>query len=172
MKGRKEHYRFMARAIAEAEKALAQGEFPVGCVFVRDGQILAAGHRRNSGMEQGNEIDHAEMVVLRELVSDKPSLDLAGTTVYSSMEPCLMCFSTLILSGVRHIVYAYEDVMGGGCGLDLTQLPPLYRQMEVKIVDGILRKQSLELFKRFFSLNENHYWQDSLLASYTLSAEL
>ena len=79
-----------------------------------------------------------------------------------------MCFSTLILSGVRTIVYGYEDAMGGGTKVMLTDLPPLYADMNVKVVPNILRDQCLMLFKRFFSDTQNEYWKDSLLAQYTL----
>ncbi len=80
-----------------------------------------------------------------------------------------MCYSTMILNGIRKIVYAYEDVMGGGTNLPLAQLNPLYAQMSVNVTAHILRNESIELFKRFFSNPENVYWKDSLLEKYTLS---
>ena len=96
-------------------------------------------------------------------------IPLAEITVYSTMEPCLMCYSTMILNGIRKIVYAYEDVMGGGTNLPLQQLNPLYRDMNVELVPDVLRERSLSLFKRFFLNPANNYWKDSLLSSYTLS---
>ena len=85
------------------------------------------------------------------------------------MEPCLMCFSALILNGIRNIVYGYEDVMGGGSSLDLSSLPPLYRAMQVNVISGVCRQESLKLFKLFFLDEKNHYWRDSLLARYTIA---
>jgi len=79
-----------------------------------------------------------------------------------------MCYTTLLLNGIRSIVYAYEDIMGGGTGLDLKKLTPLYREMSVAITPNILRRESLELFKAFFAEQDNTYWQDSPLARYTL----
>ena len=81
-----------------------------------------------------------------------------------------MCYSTLLLSGIRRFVWAYEDVMGGGTGLDLQRLTPLYRDMQVELVASVLRQESLALFQQFF--RKYDYWQDSLLASYTLSQQL
>ena len=85
------------------------------------------------------------------------------------MEPCLMCYVTLLLNGIRKFVYGFEDVMGGGTNLDLQQLNPLYREMEIDIVPHVMRRESLELFKTFFENPANTYWQDSPLAQYILA---
>lgn len=157
----------MRHALEEARLALEAGEFPVGCVLVQGETILQSGRRRNSEGAGSNEIDHAEMVVLRALLAEQSGLDFRDITVYSTMEPCLMCYTTLLLSGVRRFVWAYEDVMGGGTDLPLQELAPLYRDMEVELVPDILRRESLSLFARFF---QNYtYWQDSLIAEYTLA---
>ena len=162
-----EHEHYMDAALDEARAALAADEFPVGCVFVADGAIVARGHRENSGEDGRNEIDHAEVLTLRQLLAVRPAIDPGAVTVYSTMEPCLMCFSTLLLSGVRNFVWAYEDVMGGGTNLPLSMLNPLYRGMEVHLLDQVRRDESLRLFQRFFRTGS--YWQDSLLARYTLA---
>ncbi|MCI5207872.1 MAG: nucleoside deaminase [Candidatus Electrothrix sp. ATG2] len=158
---------FMQQALTEARTALEDGEFPVGCVLVQDNEIIQSGRRRNSEGTVRNEIDHAEMVTLRALLARQPELDCQKITVYSTMEPCLMCYTTLLLSGVRRFVWAYEDVMGGGTNLPLGQLAPLYQDMEVQLVPDILRQESLTLFGQFFT--RYSYWQDSLLADYTLA---
>lgn len=80
-----------------------------------------------------------------------------------------MCYATLLLNGIRKIVYAYEDFMGGGTELTLRELPPLYSEMQISIIPHILRQESLELFRRFFADPNNSYWQDSPLERYTLS---
>jgi len=72
----------------------------------------------------------------------------------------------MLLSGIRRFVWAYEDIMGGGTSLPLDQLLPLYREMQVDLVAGVLRQDSLELFGRFFQ--KYTYWQGSLLEQYTL----
>ncbi len=162
-----EDARFMQAALSEAELALAAGEFPVGCVLVQDGRILAQGRRTNSGSASRNELDHAEIVTLRSLLAVQPGLDCSTITCYSTLEPCLMCFSTMLLSGIRRFVWAYEDVMGGGTCVPLAQLTPLYWEMQVELVSGLLRRESLALFAQFF---QNHsYWQDSLLSTFTLA---
>ncbi|MFH2122316.1 MAG: nucleoside deaminase [Pseudomonadota bacterium] len=164
----------MRLALAQAEEALKQGEFPVGCVLTHKGIVIASGQRAHScsrGNGQVNEMDHAEMLALRAFLDLKAAIAPEKVTVYATMEPCLMCFSTLILNGIRKIVYAYEDVMGGGTNLPLTALNPLYAAMEIQVVPSVLRQQSLALFQQFFRNPNNPYWKGSLLARYTLEQD-
>lgn len=163
------HEHFMRFALDEAKKALAAGEFPVGCVMVYNNKVIAQGHRAHSGSKNRNELDHAEIVTLHNLMETQPDIDPGAITCYCTMEPCLMCFAALLLSQVHTIVYGYEDAMGGGTKLPLSTLPPLYSNMKIDIIPGVLRTESLALFKDFFSNKNTDYWQDSYLAEYTLS---
>jgi len=159
---------FMKKALDQARTALDAGEFPVGCVLVHQNRILATGARKGSMGNFPNEIDHAEMIALKCLADMDINTDKKEMVLFTTMEPCLMCLGALILSGISEVVYAYEDVMGGGTGCNLTGLTPLYRNQKISIVPHILRQQSLELFKAFFRNPENSYWKGSLLAEYTL----
>lgn len=161
---------FMGEALRQAETALARGDFPVGCVVVDQGRIVARGARGGTAGGGRNELDHAEMTALRELAARPQTAPTAGLAVFCTMEPCLMCFSALILNGIAEIVYAYEDVMGGGTGCDRSRLPPLYRDSRISVRPHVRRADSLALFKSFFSDPANRYWRGSLLAEYTLSA--
>ncbi|TBV82222.1 MAG: nucleoside deaminase [Desulfobulbaceae bacterium] len=165
-----QHAYFMGLALKQAWTALAAGEFPVGAVIVADGAVAAEGGRSNSHGSKPTELDHAEIVALRRLLGRQPAIDRTKLTVYATMEPCLMCYTALLLNGVRRFVYAYEDVMSGGTSLPLAQLAPLYREMAsaVEIVPDIRRRESLALFRQFFRCPDNSYWRDSLLATYTL----
>jgi len=165
----KMHEIFMKEALGEALKALEKKEFPVGCVIVSENSIIARGSRKKSLAEIPSEIDHAEINAIRELEKNSPLLPKNKMTLYSTMEPCLMCLSAITLSGFRRIVYAYEDVMGGGCSINKKNFPLFYQDRFPEIVSGILRKESLDLFKKFFSSPDNIYWKDSQLSKYTLS---
>ncbi|QTA91682.1 nucleoside deaminase [Desulfonema magnum] len=162
-------YYFMKKALEQAKKALSAGEFPVGCVIAHQNKILVNGSRNGTTGDSANETDHAEMVALRRLTDMGENADRNEFTLFCTMEPCLMCFAAILLSGIGKIVYAYEDVMGGGTQCDLTRLPPLYKNRQISIVPDILREESLELFKAFFANPDNNYWKGSLLAQYTLS---
>lgn len=164
------HEFFMKEAVALAEIALKEGEFPVGCVIVFENEIIASGSRKCTLAGAVNETDHAEIIALRNLPATgiKDDIDRSRMTLFSTMEPCLMCFAAILLSGIGTVVYAYEDVMGGGTEIDLKSLPPLYRNRQVAVIPGILRKKSLEIFKAYFSNPSNSYWKGSLLADYTI----
>jgi len=159
----------MKQALSQAEKAFSAGEFPVGCVIADKEKILVTGFRHATIGQDSNEIDHAEIVALRALYGKKSIESKNELTLYCTMEPCLMCFGAILISGIHRIVYAYEDVMGGGTGCDLSKASPLYSEKNVVIVPHVMRRQSLALFKAFFSKAENDYWKNSLLAEYTLS---
>jgi len=160
---------FMKKALEQAEQVLAAGEFPVGCVLVYRDKVLVSGARRGSIGDARNEIDHADIVALRRLTKFGDQIDHNQITAFSTMEPCLMCYSALILAGIGKVVYAYEDVMGGGTGCDLSRLTPLYKDSPLKVVPGVLRAESLKIFKDYFADPTNDYLRQSLLAKYTLS---
>jgi tRNA(adenine34) deaminase len=163
------HSFFMEKALTEAQQALDRGEFPVGCIIVDAENVIASGSRQGTTGIVANETDHAEILALKQLEAYGP-VDRSRLTLYSTMEPCLMCFGAILISGIRRIVFAYEDVMGGGTRCDISRLPALYSDRPVAIVSHILRDKSLCLFKRFFSNPLNTYWKDSLLSQYTLAA--
>lgn len=161
------HEQFMESALQQAREALKAGDFPVGCVIELNGRIVASGRRSNSN-GRANEIDHAETTALRNCITSGKVKEMSEVTVYSTMEPCLMCYATLLVNGVRRFVYGYEDAMGGGTNLPLSSLSPLYRDIQPTIIGAVLREESLVLFKKFFSSPENNYLKDTLLANYTL----
>ncbi len=165
-----EHEYYMGKALKEADSAFSRGEFPVGCVIVQDGKIIAAGSRAGTSIigNRASEINHAEIRALKNAEASGGLFIPEKATLYCTMEPCLMCFGAIILSGIKHIVYAYEDIMGGGTTCDLAKMPVLYRNSNIKIIPGVLRHKSLGLFKKFFLDKNNIYWKGSLLNRYTL----
>ena len=161
---------FMKKALEQAERTLAAGEFPVGCVLVYRNKILVAGSRQGSIGDHRNELDHAEIVALRRLAELGDPIDHRQITAFSTLEPCLMCYSALILAGIGRIVYAYEDVMGGGTGCERSRLTPLYKNSPIKVVPGILRAESLKLFKNYYADPANDYLKKSLLVDHIIGA--
>lgn len=160
-------HRFMRQALLQARQALDAGEFPVGCVIVHGNRIVACGARRGTRAARPNEIDHAEITALRALEAAAPAPAHEDLVAYCTMEPCLMCFAALTLNRIGKVVYAYEDVMGGGTACDFTKLPPLYRRLKPQVLGGVLRAESLALFQAFFADPANAYWHGSRLALYT-----
>jgi tRNA(adenine34) deaminase len=160
---------FMKKALEQAEAAMAAGEFPVGCVMVHKDRVIVTGAREGTKGNSPNEVDHAEMIALKRLSGLETKINPSQVTLFSTLEPCLMCFGALMISGIGEVVFAYEDAMGGGTLCDLTKLPLLYQKNKIAIIPHILRNESLKLLKTFFSRPENNYLKASLLAKYTLA---
>jgi tRNA(adenine34) deaminase len=156
-------------AIDEARGALGRGEFPVGCVIASPAKVLVRAARRGSAGDAPSELDHAEIIALRRLETLRVLPDRGDLTLAVTLEPCLMCYGAILLAGIGHIVYAYEDVMGGGTGCALESVGPLYGPRRPRIVAGLRRREALALFQSFFADPAVRYWQDSLLARYTLA---
>ncbi len=163
-----DHTVFMRSALEQARQALEEGEFPVGCVLVHRGTIIADGRRAGSGRRPPNELSHAEIVALRNLSRLAPDMAREEISLYSTMEPCMMCLGAVMLNRIGTVVWAYEDVMGGAAGFPRRHLTPLYRDSPLRIIGPVLREESLALFRAFFSRPDNAYWRGSLLARYTL----
>ena len=106
------------------------------------------------------------MVALKRLSKLETRIPVEKITLFSTLEPCLMCYGAIILSGIKTIVFALEDVMGGGTNCDLSKLNPLYQKAGIAIVPNILRAESAKLLKAYFQNPENTYWKGSLLAHY------
>lgn len=139
---------FMLRAMDLARKAYSMGEAPVGAIVTLNNQILAQAHNRI-------EIDHdptahAEILAIREASRLLGDWRLLYSTVYVTLEPCIMCASALLHARVPRIVYAAQDKNWGAFGslFDLAHDPRLNHEIEV--VSGILEDQATKLMKQFF----------------------
>jgi len=163
-----DHHDYMYKALELARQALDRQEFPVGCVLVYQNDIIATGRRTGTHQTTPSELDHAEIMALRRMEAIATPMERSRMVLYTTLEPCLMCYGALLISGIGTIVYAYEDAMGGGSACNLGSLPPLYKDSAVKIVPGICRSESLDLFKSFFANPALDYWRGSYLARYTL----
>lgn len=164
--------KFMGQALSLAETALAAGEFPVGCVFVHEKTVVARGSRIGTGGDGANEIDHAEIMALRDFYRSPSKAEPKEISVYCTLEPCLMCFSALVIAGVGRIVYAYEDAMGGGTDCRMLELSAFYRDRRPAVVASVLRDESLRLFQTFFKNPDTPYLKDTQLATYTLAQRI
>ena len=161
----------MEKALDQASLAYEVGQFPVGCVIVQDNKVIATGARSGTAGDLlfFSEIDHAEIRALKALETYAGDFLPEKAVLFCTMEPCLMCYAAIILSGIKTIVYAYEDAMGGGTCCDLTHLTPLYCEADIRVVPNVMRQKSLDLFYNFFNKEANLYWKGSYLESYTLA---
>lgn len=139
--------RFMRQALAEAEKASEKGEIPVGAVLVCREKTVFAAHNLKEYFKDPTA--HAEMLVLREAAGKLGRWRLGGT-LYTTLEPCVMCAGALVQARIDRLVFGALDPKGGGCGsvLDVVREPRTNHQLEV--LGGVLSEASESVLKGFF----------------------
>jgi len=139
---------FMRLALAEAEKALQAGEVPVGAVVVRGGEVIASAHNGPVGLKDPSA--HAEILALRRAAAEEGNYRLAGTTLYVTIEPCLMCAGALIHARVSRLVFGATDPKGGAVVSLYGVLQDGRLNHRVEATGGVLREACSEILSRFF----------------------
>ena len=145
----KDHKYWMQRAIAEAGKARAKDEVPIGCIIVKDGRIIARGHNlRESSRDPAA---HAELIAIRKAARKLSSWRLLDTILYVTLEPCIMCMGAIILARIPTVVFGCFDPKGGAAGTlyDLSNDPRLNHRVE--LVPQVLEGECSSLLSKFFS---------------------
>jgi tRNA(adenine34) deaminase len=139
---------WMAEALAEARKAAAEGEVPIGAVVVCESRVVGRG--RNARETRRDPTAHAEVLALQEAARALGRWRLTGTTVYATLEPCPMCAGALVNARVDRLVYAVPDPKAGAAGtlLDVLRDPRLNHRVEV--ASGVLAEECGELLSSFF----------------------
>jgi tRNA(adenine34) deaminase len=140
---------FMRLALREAERALEHDDVPIGCVVVREGEVIAAA--RNERELRGDPTAHAEILALREASRAMGGWRLLDTALYVTLEPCAMCAGAIVLGRVPRVVYGATDPKAGMAGsvLDLLDQPRLNHRPVV--AGGLLAEESAELLRAFFA---------------------
>ena len=149
MKQEKTHEYWMARAIAEARKAEAKDEVPIGCVIVQGDRIIARGHNLREISQDPSA--HAELIAIRKAARKLGSWRLLDTTLYVTLEPCIMCMGAIILARIPTVVFGCHDPKGGAAGslYDLSSDPRLNHRVE--LVPRVLENDCSALLSDFFS---------------------
>jgi tRNA(adenine34) deaminase len=142
------HDTFMALALDEALKAQAAGEVPVGAVVVLDGTVIGAGFNRP--ISSNDPTAHAEIVALRAAASRLGNYRLTGSTIYVTVEPCLMCVGAMVHARVATVVYGTPEPKAGAI-VSMTsahQLAGLNHRLQA--VGGVREEQCRDLMQVFF----------------------
>jgi tRNA(adenine34) deaminase len=109
--GRQQHEAFMHLALEQAARAREAGEVPVGAVVVLDGTVVGTGH--NLSVALNDPTAHAEVLALRGAASRVGTYRLVGSTLYCTVEPCLMCLGASLHARVGRVVYGASDLRVG-----------------------------------------------------------
>jgi len=139
---------WMQEALKEAEKTLKKKEVPVGAVVVYQNKIIGRGHNQVETLNDATA--HAEILAIGAASNFLNSWRLKDTTIYVTVEPCIMCAGAIILSRVKKLVFATPDPKAGACG-SLYNLPQDIRlNHQVEIVSGVLEEQCKAILRAFF----------------------
>jgi tRNA(adenine34) deaminase len=138
---------FMRAALAEAGKAAARGEVPVGAVVVRQGRIVARG--ANRPITSSDPTAHAEIVALRKAAKKSGNYRLPDCELYVTIEPCAMCLGAIVQARVRRLVYGAPDPKAGA--VSSTMRFPFGRlNHRPEVLSGVLAAESAALLRDFF----------------------
>ena len=137
----------MRLALAQAEKAAALGEVPVGAVVARGGQVVAAAH--NTRETQKNATHHAELLAIDAACRALGGWRLWQCELFVTLEPCPMCAGAIINSRLKRVVYGAKDEKAGCCG-SVTNLFSLPFNHAPQVEGGLLEQESAALLAQFF----------------------
>lgn len=141
-------YVFMRRAIALAQEARAAGEVPVGAVLILDGQI--AGEGCNAPIASHDPTAHAEILALRAAAEHERNYRLPGSSLYVTLEPCVMCAGAIVAARVERLVFGARDIRFGGVRSVFKLADSDLQNHRVRIEEGLLAAEASELLAGFF----------------------
>ena len=139
--------KFMREALALAQAAADEGEVPVGCVVVRDGEIVGRGRNRRESAKSA--LAHAEIEAIAEACRKLGGWRLWQCTLYVTLEPCPMCAGAIINARLPRVVYGAKEPTNGCCGsaVDLFMLPC---SQKPEVVPGVLEEECSAMLSAFF----------------------
>jgi tRNA(adenine34) deaminase len=144
----KKDIKYMRAALAQAKKAYALGEVPIGCVIVYEDKIIGRGYNRRN--TDKTPLAHAEITAIKKAGKFMKDWRLEGCKLYVTLEPCQMCSGAIVQARIPEVIMAAENPKAGCAGsvMDILNNPEFNHQVRVK--KGVLRDECSELLKRFF----------------------
>jgi tRNA(adenine34) deaminase len=138
----KDHSYFMKKAFEEAEYAFFKNEVPVGCVIVNNNDIIS----RSSNMVEllNDSTAHAELIAITSAQNSLNSKNLDNCILYTTLEPCIMCYGAIYWSKINTVVYATSDKKRG------FSRHSIETDRKINIISGYMEKESKELLDSFF----------------------
>ena len=142
----------MKEALAQANEAVEHGEVPVGCVIIKDGEIIARACNRTE--RELSATKHAEILAIQQASKLLQSSNLSGCELYVTLEPCPMCAGAIINSKISKVVFGAFDLNYGACGTvtNLFSLPNIHRP---ECYGGIMEDECSKVLSDFFKKIRN-----------------
>jgi tRNA(adenine34) deaminase len=139
----------MQEALRLARLAGAAGEVPAGAVVVIGGEMVGRGW--NSPIERNDPTAHAEILALREAAAFARNYRLEGATLYSTLEPCVMCAGVVVAARVGRLVFGARDLRFGGVRSKFRLADSDLLNHRAEVVEGVLGAECVDLLKEFFA---------------------
>ncbi len=139
---------FMEQALEQAGLAALAGEVPVGAVIVRNGEVISKGF--NQPITNHDPSAHAEILALRDAALSAENYRLPGTTLYVTLEPCIMCAGAMLHARVDRIVYGATDPKTGAAGSVLDVFSSKQINHQTVIEGGMMAQECGQLLRDFF----------------------
>ena len=153
---------FMQEALKEAKIALENDEIPIGCVVVKDGQIIGRGHNAREELQRA--VMHAEIMAIEEANQHENSWRLLDTTLFVTIEPCVMCSGAIGLARIPQVVYGATNQKFGGAGSLYDSLTDERLNHRVEVETGILEAECAAIMQTFFRQGRERKKQAKLAA--------
>jgi len=148
-KSMKKHIEFMKLAVKEAKKAGQMAEVPIGAVLVAEsGDILSFSH--NQAITLADPTAHAEILVLRQAAQKVLNYRLLGTTLYVTIEPCMMCMGAIVHARVARVVFGAKDPKWGAAGSLYNFAEDVRLNHRPEIIQGVCQDECRALMQEFF----------------------
>ncbi|MDI6737632.1 MAG: nucleoside deaminase [Nanoarchaeota archaeon] len=140
---------FMRLAIKKTIQGIRKGQTPFGACIVKNGKVVVCEH--NVVWKEGNPVMHAEVHAIRQASRKLKTIDLSGCVIYSTTEPCPMCYSAVHWARIKKIVYGASIADAKKAGFNELQISDKTMKRLAKdkigIESGLLKKECVELFK-------------------------
>jgi tRNA(adenine34) deaminase len=142
-----DHY-WMQQALELAKKAAVADEVPVGAVIVHDNQIIGAGY--NQPISSSDPTAHAEIIALRAAAQHIKNYRLIDTTMYVTLEPCMMCAGAMVHARIKRLVYGAADPKTGAIVSQARMLEQRFLNHRVDYAGGLLADECSVILRDFF----------------------
>lgn len=140
--------KYMKEAIRQAKKAVRQGDVPIGCVIVKDDEIIARGYNKRNAKK--TTLAHAELLAIEKASKKLGDWRLEECTMYITLEPCQMCAGAIVQARIPRVVVGAMNKKAGCAGsvLNLFQIPAFNHQ--VAFENGVLQEECASMLSDFF----------------------
>lgn len=149
--------KFMRQAILEAQKGISRGEGgPFGCVIVKDDVIIAKGH--NMVVKKNDPTCHGEMEAIRKATKKLGTFDLNGCVLYTTGEPCPMCFGAILWANIDHVFYGCNILDTEDIGFRDKKFYEMKNGKKLEFQEELDREACLKLYKKYKEIsNKTNY---------------